>query len=171
VMAYHVEPATSGSLRTTTSDVVRWPEKGQFWFWKNPLTLLRFDWVAPEVEKTGECSLGGIMCTAWTPSYETTDFTICKLEPGNAEYLWFETVIPHLNSPGHWGRIPGDVLVDDGRLIFIGPHTDEKSVHVLANWQVSESKIIHSPFYQRGPKTKRFPGKTAYQHLLEDKLT
>lgn len=153
----------------TTSEVVRWPEKGQFWFWKKPLCLLRFDWVSPEVEKTGECPMGSISCTAWNPVDEHSDFLICNLEPNYAEYLWFDFVFPRNNPPGHWGRIPGDILVDDGHLIFIGPRTDDKNIHVLANWHVPESKLL-SQLYQPGPRTKKFPGKTAYQHLLEDKL-
>jgi hypothetical protein len=157
---------------TTSESVIRWPESGQFWAWKNPLCLLRVDDVG--VEDNGDP--GVLNCTRWTPLTED-NISFVSFGRGDAEFLWWSRKI---DIPEHVGVeyqkfLPGDVLNVESKLVFIGPETAKKQLHVLASWPAWQIVTtgdwwqLVEAVYQRGPGHRKPLGKTAYDHLLEDK--
>jgi hypothetical protein len=153
---------------TTTNSVTRWPEVGQYWAWRNPLSLVRIDQIDPMSTPDGVTT-----CTQWTP-YAKDQLICFKFGGDLAEYLWFEKTFERPNDDGKWGFIPGDILLilhppGIDRLIFIGPDTSKEHIHVIASWEYRDDRhICSAKKYQRGPGAKEPVGKTAYQHILED---
>ena len=160
---------------TKPRNVSRWPEKGQFWAWLHPLSLIRLDCISEE------CGSPGSVITAhqWKPDGEN-ELLIIQLMPEQAEFLWWEQRMDiSSNDCEHKALMAGDVLIartsfadgriEDGRLLFIGPETDKSCIHVLASWEVCESDIL-APVYQYGPGHLATKGKTSYDHVLEGSL-
>jgi hypothetical protein len=154
---------------TTPKSVVRWPQKGQFWAWKNPLSLTC-------ISATGD---GDVVLNLhqWKPDGED-EIIVIQLSTDHAEYLWWEQRM----SPPATREKPlmvGDILIartnyadgrfSEGRLLFIGPETTSDMIHVLATWEVCDSDLL-SPVYQYGPGHMARSGKTAYDHVLEGAL-
>ena len=152
---------------TASSSVTRWPENGQFWVWKNPLSLL-------QLKSVGQLEGGDpgcIVCVRWTPFTDEEEFIVHHLAPENSEYLWWNLIHP---PPRNWSRVKslmvGDVLIQqDGRLLFLGPETTPTCLHVLASWQVCERHLM-GDVYQYGAGHREVKPKTSFERVLEGGL-
>jgi hypothetical protein len=154
---------------TTPRSVSHYPRKGEFYVWRNPLSLIR-------ITHTEEGHIVG--AHQWLPDKED-ELLVLQMTADHAEFLWWEQ---RMTPPEHFLRekplLVGDVLiarterngrVDDGRLLFIGPETEKNLIHVLATWEVCDFDLM-SPVYQYGPGHLATIGKTAYDHVLEGAL-
>jgi hypothetical protein len=160
---------------TTPRSVSHVPLRGEFWAWRNPLSLICIKHV--------EDSQGGpstVSARQWAPTKED-DLFVFGLSSDHAEFLWWEQMIlPYEPLQRAKPLLAGDILIartsfadgriEDGRLFFIGPETDPGGViHVLASWEVCDFDLT-SPVYQYGPGHLATIGKTAYDHVLEGAL-
>lgn len=133
--------------------------EGSFWAWLHPLALLRAKFYA------GEGNSGSF--DSWTPAGTDEWCFIMPLGPETARLLWHEQLWPDPNSVnalaldnaqvlekqgGHRYKTGDVVLVpDEGRLWFVGPETNDKQIHVLADWKVNDEAICNGHVYQSGP--------------------
>lgn len=127
------------------SDVTPVLAVGQYWACKCPLSLIRIARPASEVSPT-------VGIIQWTPkrSREDADIvttglgTLASLESYKYNHLWFEAHVPHNWIKVGAPMLEGDVWMyvwprDEEKIFFIGPETEEKRIHILADWQVPES--------------------------------
>jgi hypothetical protein len=145
---------------------------GQFWAKLSPLTLLRID-------KLWEAHFSA---TEWTPDCVSNDACYFKgadweVPVSNFRYLWFNKVLDanglQLVLGSMLGKVhAGDVWVMQHRdaepgLIFVGPETNEKTCHVLADWAVDFGQVVPATvqLYQPGPGRSSPPPRSVYEHL------
>jgi hypothetical protein len=127
------------------SDVTPVLAVGQYWACKCPLSLIRIERPTSEVSPS-------VKTIQWTPKRSRDAAEIvttglgayASLESYKYNHLWFEARVPR-----NWGSrieacLEGDVWMyvwprDEEKIFFVGPETDEKCIHILADWQVPES--------------------------------
>ena len=169
-------------------ETIRRLQAGQFWGRLNPLTLMRVDLV-------GEVAGGdpGVYeFTMWTPEGEQSGCTFISVEQKDFRYLWFDQVhrlhvrLPEGDRRGFAEDLdarPGDVWLiqaehdsPERRLIFIGPKTEGKEIHVLADWEVpfeykdggrgkATNILSFAHLYQPGPGRRQVGQRSVYEHL------
>jgi hypothetical protein len=150
---------------TEAAPVVR---EGAYWCWLRCLSLLRAKWYAGDGDSTS--------FEMWTPKGMDELCALMPLLPDTARLLWHEQLWPDPNSVealalekqgGHRYK-PGDVILvpEDGRLWFVGPDTNSKRIHVLADWKVNDAAIWMGHVYQSGPP---LPGElTRLERIAKD---
>ncbi len=132
----------------------------------------------------------------WAPDgmFGKDDSVIMSMDPKDFRYLWFDAMLelwvklPEDDPRGFaapLGAVVGDIWLvqfeegsSEPRLIFIGPKTEERSVHVLADWEVrserdlgagrgrTANRLVLAHLFQPGPGRRTVSGqKSVYEHL------
>lgn len=134
-------------------EVSPFPQPGQFWAKKNPLTLMRID------EVTFSSRVGSVSAVEWTPEEAEESCWIMPL-PEDMIYLSSKVRLAPSNTKAN----PGDVWLAGGNLYFIG---ETKTGAVGAYTTITQYPICldEATLYQPGPVTH---GKTYWDMLDEE---
>lgn len=125
-------------LVTEVSPYVR---RGSFWAWLHPLALAR--------AKLDSDSEDSACFEAWTPFGMKEALALMPVKYDVARLLWYNQVwpLPHRSVSYTVGDV---VIVENHRLWFVGPDTNEYQIQTLADWKVDERSILAGDVYQSG---------------------
>jgi hypothetical protein len=149
-------------------EALRWPVEGSFYARLEPLALVQMK--SPGSIATGP---GCHILRQWSPESDD-EVTWFDMKGKDFRYLWFETIVSvealQITSREPMTFYVGDVLLVQEQLLFIGPQTYDKSVHVLADWRpilASGLRLPQLDILQPGPGRKAQEPKTVYEHMRE----
>lgn len=143
----------------------RWPMVGDFYALRAPLCL------GQVTHATNAFMADSILLNLWTPHSNKEEGCFLGLTVAEGDYLWYNAQF-EFTANFHIEVVEGDVMLAtiSNRLWFVGPETNDKYIHVLATFECNDSDILMSRVYQPGAGRREPRCKSAFEHIMEDKL-
>lgn len=144
----------------------RWPMLGDFYAMRRPLCLGQITRVGSDGAQSDFVNLN-----LWTPHTNKEEGAYLGLTSDFADFLWYSVKF-EFTADFHINVVEGDVMLATitNRLWFVGPETNDKYIHVLATFECNDSDILMSRVYQPGAGRREPRCKSAFEHIMEDKL-